>query len=377
MYERPVWAKIDLEAIRHNVTQVKSLLKDGTKLCAVIKADGYGHGARQVARAALSAGADYFAVAILNEALELRQEGFDVPILVLGYSTPEQAVQIVDKDITQTIFSYEAAQALSQAGVAVGRKAKVHIKIDTGMSRIGIRPEDAGSLVQTVAQLPGIEVEGVFSHFATADCKDKTFALQQFDKFNSALKLIEQCGVKIPIKHIANSAAVLEMPKTHLDMVRPGIILYGLWPSPEVERKINLKPAMQFKAKISFVKEVPQNISVSYGQSYFTTKPSVIATVPVGYADGWTRRLSGKVSVLVRGRPAPVIGRICMDQFMIDVTDIPNVKTGDEVVLFGGDLTVDEIAEKLGTINYEVVCMVGKRVPRRYISETKDTVWQH
>lgn len=370
MFERPVWAEVNLAAIAHNVRQIKQYIKPTTKVCAVIKADAYGHGTSAVVRTALAAGADYLGVAILNEAIDLRRDGVTVPILVLGYTPPQQAIRIVDNDVTQTIFDYELAQAISQAAEAVGQTAKVHIKIDTGMTRIGIRPEDAGDFVEAVAKLPGIEIEGVFSHFANADSQDKSYAWEQFDRFKKALALIEAKGLKIPIRHIANSAATLDMPETQLDMVRPGIIMYGLWPSDEVDKKLDLKPAMKFKAKVSLVKDVPQEVSISYGREFFTDKPSRIATLPVGYADGWTRQLSGKASVLIRGQRAPIVGRVCMDQCMVDVTHIPGVSQGDIALLFGGEkLPAEEIAEKLGTINYEVICLVGKRVPRHYVME--------
>lgn len=370
MFERPVWAEIDLEAIAHNVRRIKTKVKPGAQFCAVVKADAYGHGAIAVARTVLNNGADRLAVAILNEALELRRAGFTVPILVIGYTPPHQAGIVVDNGIAQTVFSMDVAEALSHAAMTAGKKAKVHLKIDTGMSRIGIKPADAGEFASAVAALPGIEIEGVFSHFATADSEDKTYAWEQFDRFKKALALIEAKGIKIPIRHIANSAATLEMPETHLDMVRPGIILYGLWPSDEVKRDIELKPAMKFKARVSYVKDLPPRVSISYGRTYYTDKDSRIATIPVGYADGWTRLLAGKADVVIGGRRAPLVGRICMDQCMADVTHIPGVKAGDEVLLFGGEgLPVEEVAEKLGTINYEVVCMVSKRVPRYYMPE--------
>lgn len=368
MFERPVWAEIDLDAIAHNVRQIKTKVKPGAQFCAVVKADAYGHGAIAVARTVLNHGADRLAVAILNEALELRKAGFTVPILIIGYTPPGQAGLVVDNDIAQTVFSMEAAQALSGAAMAVGKKAKVHLKIDTGMGRIGVKPSDAGKFAAAVAALPGLEIEGAFSHFATADCKDKGYAWEQFARFKEALAFIDAKGIKVPIRHIANSAASLEMPETHLDMVRPGIILYGLWPSDEVEREVELRPAMKFKAQVSYVKDLSAGRSISYGRTYYTHTDSRIATIPVGYADGWTRLLAGKASVVINGRRAPLVGRICMDQCMADVTHIPAVKPGDEVLLFGGeDLPAEEIAGHLGTINYEVVCMVGKRVPRRYI----------
>lgn len=368
MFERSVWAEIDLGAIAHNVGQIRKMTANNAQICAVIKADAYGHGAIAVARTVLQAGADRLAVAIINEALALRQAGFRVPILILGYTPACQAAIVVEQDLTQTIFSIESAQALSGAAVAAGKIVNVHIKIDTGMGRIGIRPEDAGKFAAAVAALPGIRIEGVFSHFATADSRDKSFTYEQYKQFTAGLAYIEAKGIHIPIRHIANSAAILDFPHMHLDMVRPGIILYGLWPSDEMEQTIDLRPAMKFKAQVCFSKDMPAHAGISYGRTYITEQVSRIATLPVGYADGWSRLLANKTSVLVRGQRAPLVGRVCMDQCMIDVTHIPGVVPGDEVLLFGGvELPVEEIAEHMGTINYEIVCMIGKRVPRLYV----------
>lgn len=370
MSDRPVWAEIDLSAIAHNVMQVRKVTASKAKVCAVVKADAYGHGAVAVARTALESGADCLAVAIVNEAVELRKAGFRVPILVLGYTPSCQAGLLVKNDITQTLFSLEMAQALSAAAVAAGKTAKVHIKIDTGMGRIGICPSDAGCFAAAVAALPGIYIEGVYSHFASSDSLDKSFTNEQYRRFMEGLEFIKGRGIPIPIRHIANSAAVLELPHMHLDMVRPGIILYGLWPSAEVQRNIALKPAMKLKTQIAFIKVMGPKSSISYGRTYFTIRNSRIATLPVGYADGWSRLLANKTQVLVHGLRAPVLGRICMDQCMIDVTHIPDVRVDDEVLLFGTDeLSVDEVAAAMGTINYEIVCMVGKRVPRCYVGE--------
>lgn len=367
MFERPAWAEIDLMAIAHNVREIKSLLRKETKLCAVLKADAYGHGAIPVARAALAAGADYLAVAIVSEALELRAAGFREPVLVLGYTPPQQAVQVVESGIEQTVFSIEAARALSRAAIQLGRVAKVHIKIDTGMTRLGVGWQDAADFTEAVAGLPGISIAGAFSHFAASDSGDKTYTMKQFNCFEQAIAAIRRKGIDIPLRHIANSAAILDLPETQLDMVRAGIVLYGLWPSDEVSHQIDLWPVMKFKALISFVKQVPAGAAVSYGCTYITERSGKVATVPVGYADGWTRLLAPKASVMIRGKRAKIVGRICMDQFMVDVTDIPGVREGDEVLLFGGrELPVDEVAGHLGTINYEIICMVGKRVPRDY-----------
>lgn len=369
MFERPVWAEINLDAIKRNVREIKKSLRAGVKFCAVVKADGYGHGAVAVARAALASGADRLAVAILSEAIQLREAGFQVPILILGYTPEYQARKVAAYDITQTVYSLEAVRALSAAGLDIGKKAKIHIKIDTGMGRIGVLPEEAGIFAEAAAAMPGIEIEGAFSHFATADELDKSYALAQYAKFEEALQRISAKGIEIPIKHIANSAATLELPETHLDMVRPGIILYGLWPSGDVKRNITLIPVMQLKAQIAHIKDVDPGTTISYGRTYTAGKHSKIATLPIGYADGWSRLLSGKTSILINGYRAPLVGRICMDQCMADISDIPNVNVGDTATLFGvPEVSTDEVAAILGTINYELVCMVGKRVPRTYIN---------
>lgn len=371
MFERSVWAEIDSTAIAHNVRNIRQLVSKRTQVCAVVKADAYGHGAEEVARVALASGADRLAVAIVNEAIALRQAGFIVPILVLGYTPAWQAAEVIEHDITQTIFSLEAATALSQAAVAAGKTAKVHIKLDTGMGRIGILPEEAGQFAAAVAKLPGLEIEGVFSHFAVSDdATERRFTQEQFTLFLQGVARIEAQGIHVPIRHIANSAAVLDMPETHLDMVRPGIILYGLWPSDDVSRPIDLKPAMRLKAQVGFVKEVPAAASISYGRTFTTARPSRIATLPLGYADGWSRVLSNAATVIIRGQKAPLVGRVCMDQCMVDVTDIPGVLPGDTALLFGGrELPVEAVAASIGTINYEVVCMIGKRVPRFYLND--------
>jgi len=367
VYDRQTWAEIDLDALANNVKEIKKLLKKETKFCAVVKADAYGHGAIPAAKAVLAAGADTLAVAILGEAIELREAGIAVPILVLGYTPPSQAPLLVAFHITQAVFSLDVAKAISQAAVAAGVTAKIHLKIDTGMSRIGVSCQEAGAFAAELAALPGLEIEGAFSHFATSDSEDKTYAHDQYRCFQEALQQIQNHGVKITVRHIANSAAIIDMPETHLDMVRAGIILYGLWPSSEVTRKIHLKPTMRFKTRLAYIKDVAAGTSVSYGRTYTADQTQRIATLPVGYADGWPRSLSNKAHVLLRGQLAPLIGRICMDQCMIDVTQIPDAEPGDEVLLFGGpELPTDEVAKQINTISYELVCMVGKRVPRKY-----------
>lgn len=369
MFERPVWAEVDLAAIKANVRAIKKGLSPNVRLCAVVKADGYGHGAAAVAAAVLAAGADRLAVAILAEAIELRRAGFVVPIQVLGFTPPEQAKTVAAYELTQTVYSIDAVRALSAAGVETGKEVKLHIKIDTGMGRIGILPAEAGQFAAAAAQMPGIEVEGVFSHFATAEAADKSYAREQLAKFQEALGYIRSSGVDVAIRHMANSAATIEMPEAHFDMVRPGIVLYGLWPSQEVKRSIPLIPAMCLKAQVAHVKKVAAGTSISYGRIYRADTQRTIATLPLGYADGWSRLLSGKASVVIHGQYAPLVGQICMDQCMADISGITAVRPGDTVTLFGiPQLTADDIAEILGTINYEVVTTLGKRVPRVYLN---------
>ncbi|HML32579.1 alanine racemase [Sporomusa sphaeroides] len=369
MFERPVWAEIDLSAIKHNVREIKRGLRPGVKFCAVVKADAYGHGAVAVSQALLTAGADRLAVAIVSEAIELRRAGIVVPVQVLGYTPPEQALVVAKYDIAQTVYSLDMVRALAAAGAQTGKQVKLHIKIDTGMGRIGILPEEAGEFAAAVANMAGVEIEGVFSHFATADEADKSYAEFQYARFEEALQRIKAKGIHVPLRHMANSAATLELPQTHLDMVRPGIILYGLWPSPEVNKNIRLKPAMCLKAQVAHIKTVAAGAGISYGRTYIAETERKIATLPIGYADGWRRELSGRTEVLINGGYAPLVGRICMDQCMADVTGIAEVKNGDTAILFGvPELTTDKVAEVLGTITYELVCMVGERVPRIYIN---------
>lgn len=373
MYTRPVWAEIDLSALAHNVREIRRIASPRAKVMAVVKANGYGHGAVEVAGVALANGADRLGIAILSEGVALRKAGFGVPILILGYTPPEQAVDVVKYNLTQTVFSYELAEALSWAAVQQRKTAKVHVKVDTGMGRIGLvtREKDTVTEILRIAKLPNLELEGMYTHFAVSDCRDKTYTWEQFNRFQELSRELEKKGLHIPVKHVANSAAIIDLTQTHLDLVRPGIILYGLYPSNEVDKKrIDLKPAMSLKARVAMVKTVPPGTSISYGCTFTTREKEVIASLPLGYADGYTRLLSNKAEVLINGQRAPLVGRVCMDQCMVKVTHIPDVQPGDEVVLFGqqagANLPVEELAEKIGTINYEIVCMVSARVPRLY-----------
>lgn len=355
-----VYAEVDLGAIRHNLTKIKEHI--GKKLLVVIKANAYGHGAIKVAHAASSI-ADYFAVATIEEAIALREEGITKPILILGYVSPEYFGELVKYNIEQTIFDYESALLLAKHG------GKAHIAVDTGMGRIGFAPtKESVETIKRIAALDGIKIEGLFTHFATADEKDKSFSNEQFKLFSDFARALEAEGVHIPIKHVANSAAIIDLPHMGLDMVRCGIITYGLKPSSDVA-DICIKPALKLKSHVVYVKTVPAGTSVSYGRTHVTESERVIATIPVGYADGYPRALSNRGRVTINGCYAPIVGRVCMDQFMVDVTDIPNVKVGDTVGLIDEMVPCEEIAALEGTINYETVCKISDRVPRIYINE--------
>ncbi|RKD30070.1 alanine racemase [Thermohalobacter berrensis] len=374
---RPVWAEINLDNLIHNLNEVKRIVKEGTLITAVVKADAYGHGSIMAAKTFLENGADRLAVATLSEAIELRNNGINAPILILGYTPTSQAEEVVSNNIIQTVYTFEHAKKISKAAKKLDKTGKIHIKIDTGMSRIGFKPNESTiNDIIKITELDNIEIEGIFSHFAVADEKDKTFTEKQFQKFNWLVESLEDKGIVIPIKHISNSAATIDLPDYNLNMVRPGIMLYGLYPSDEVNKeKVKLKPAMTLKTHISHVKQVSEGTGVSYGLTFTTDKKSTIGTLPIGYADGFTRLLSNKTEVAIKGKRAPIIGRICMDQSMVDLTDIERVKPGDEVIIMGDGKDnsphIDEIAKILGTINYEVVCMVSRRVPRVYIKNDK------
>ena len=368
MPSRAAWVEIDLGAIAHNYKEIRRYTRKDAKLCAVGKADAYGHGAIAVARKAIAAGAEYLAVATISEALKLREAGFTAPLLILGLTKPDSSFDIVDADLTQTVCRLDLVQALSAEAVTQGKRVKVHLAIDTGLGRIGVHPSEAASFAKEIAALPGIEIEGIFSHFAIADIEDKTFSWEQIRLFQEAYESIEAAGIHIPIRHIAESAAILDLPDVHFDMVRAGILQYGLWPSDEVTRPLNLRPAMKFCARIVYIKTIPPGTSIGYGRNFIAERESRIATISVGYADGYLRAYAGGY-VEVRGKRAPIAGRICMDQCMIDITDIPDAKLGDIVTLFGSEtLTADDLARWANTISYEVLCLVSKHVSRIYMA---------
>lgn len=367
---RPNWAEINLDNLAHNVGEFRRLIGPRVALMAVVKADAYGHGAVEVAGAALAAGADWLGVAMVEEGIQLRQAGLKAPILVLGYIPPEQAGAVLDYDLSQALFNPELARALSGEASRRGKKARVHLKVDTGMGRVGVPPGAAAArFAREVAVLPGLEIEGVFTHFAVAD-EDAGFTEAQFAAFLDTLRHLEGEGIKPRYRHAANSAATIDFPHAHLDLVRIGIAMYGLHPAQVPNPRVSIKPVMSWKTRVAMAKRVNPGTSVSYGRTYVAPRETTIATLPLGYADGFRRLLSNRGRVLVRGRRVPVVGRVCMDQTMIDLGDQP-VEVGEEVVIIGrqGDeeITAEEMAAELQTINYEITCLVGRRVPRVYI----------
>ena len=364
------YAEIDLDALRYNFNNIKKSLRPDVKVMSVVKADAYGHGATECAKTLLECGTDAFAVSNVSEALELRRAGLTAPILILGAVDRADFSVLVENGITISISDTKSAEALSEAAKKAGKTAIIHIKADTGMSRLGFRAdkEDSVAEILAISELPNIRVEGIFSHFACADEEDPEYTKMQFGLFCGLTDALKKRGLDIPVKHIANSAAVITYPETHLDMVRPGIILYGYYPSECVDKKtVPLKPVMSVKSRVTLVKETDAGVGVSYGKVYITDKRTKIATVPIGYADGYPRALLGKAEMEAGGGLAPVIGRICMDQCMIDVTNVNNIEIGDEVTVFGnGKITADDMANWLGSISYEVLCLVARRVPRIY-----------
>ncbi len=382
-YLRRTWAEINLNAVEHNYRVIREKIDDGCKLMCVIKADGYGHGSIVLAKEYERLGADWFAVSNIEEAIQLRQNGIHRPILILGYTPASMADKLDEFDITQAVLTYEYAVALSGYSKKYGVNTNVHIKIDTGMSRIGLmfqKPErDIRTIdeIEAIAKLENLNVNGMFSHFAVADDGDagEEYTKTQLDCFNIAIELLKQRGIEFENYHIANSGGIIDYKCAHFNMVRAGIILYGLLPSGKIRHDADLQGVMELKSVISQIKVVEPDTTVSYGRTYTTTQPTKIATVPIGYADGYIRALGQKAEMLVNGKRAKVIGRICMDQVMLDVSHIDDIKVGDIITVFGRDhgvsLTVDEVASWSGTINYEVICLVGKRVPRLYYRNGK------
>ncbi len=365
-----IYAEINISAIKHNLGVIKASLPEGSLVMPIVKADAYGHGAVRVA-SVLADEASYFGVATIEEALELRSGGISNPILILGTLSDRHFDEAVQGDITVSIYTEEMAEKLSKSAIRNGVKANAHIAVDTGMGRIGVRcDEDGIDIAKNICSFGDININGIFSHFATADEADKTTAYRQKERFEAFVSALEADGIYIDLKHICNSAGICDLSEHCYSMVRPGIILYGLNPSDEIQNILDLKPALALKTHISYIKKVKKGDGISYGHSYIAPSDRIIATVPVGYADGYPRALSNKGRVIIGGKFAPIVGRVCMDQFMVDITDIPDAKPEDSVILIGSDgdkkILADEIAEICGTINYEIVCGIGKRVPRLY-----------
>jgi len=375
-FVKRTWAEVSLDALEHNFNSIKSKVNKDTKILAVIKSDAYGHGVAQVARTLADCGAYCFAVAFVDEGIELRNNGITNPIMLLGYTPVSHAEQIINYDIQPAVMSYEMAKKFSDKASELGKVCKIHIKLDTGMSRVGFVCGDdilnkmvCDDIVK-ISRLPFIEIEGIFTHFATADCADDTLTEVQFSRYMSMIDMLENAGVDIPIKHVCNSAALLRYPHMHLDMVRAGVILYGVAPSDEVDWNVNLQPAMQLKTIITQIKTMHGNEGVSYGSKYTADKGDVIGTIPVGYADGYSRNMSGKACVIAGGKRVPVVGTICMDQCMIKLNGVNNISVEDEVILFGKaddvQVSIEEVAQWKNTIGYEILCDIGRRVPRVY-----------
>ena len=365
------YCEIDLEAIRSNVRVMRAASAEGAKFLAVVKANGYGHGAVPVARAAIEAGASMLAVAIPEEGVELREAGITAPILVLGGIEPQAAEAVAAYDLTQVVFDEARIRALSEAGVKLGRTVNVHLKLDTGMCRIGVRTEDeAAALTALIDSLPGVQLTGCFTHMATADEDEQAGTLAQIARFEQLTAAIAAVHPQPIVRHAANTASIFRYPQAHFDMVRGGIALYGYPPMDGVK---GLRPAMRWVARAVYVKEIQPGDRVSYGGLFEAKAPTRVMTVPVGYADGYRRGLTGRGCVLVRGKRAPILGRVCMDQIMVDVTHIEGAQAGDEVVLLGAQgaemIDADEMAAWLGTISYEVICSPSARVPRVYVNE--------
>lgn len=377
------WAEISLNAIEHNYNVIRNKVADDTKVCCVIKADGYGHGAVELSQIYEKLGADFFAVSNIDEGIEIRKSGSKLPIVILGYTPVSEAKNLAAYNISQAVFSLEYAKELSEKCVEEDCICKMHIKVDSGMSRIGFMcqefPRDEYSIEEICEAccLPNLEVEGLFTHFCVSDedAEGREFTNKQYENFIHVRDSLKKRGVDISVVHCSNSGAIEDYPETCCDMVRAGIILYGLAPSSKLADRLDLVPAMTLKTVVAFVKEVQKGATISYGRTFTADRKMKIATVPIGYADGFIRQNAKDGYMMVNGKKAKIVGRICMDQTMLDVTNIEDVKTGDEVVVFGtgenGEPTADSLAENTGTINYETVCLVGKRVPRIYIKDGK------
>ena len=376
------WAQVDLDAIRYNFDAIRRTLRPGVRLCCVVKANAYGHGACKLAPLYQAWGAEWFAVSNMQEAMQLRRCGITRPVLILGYTAPECAALLAQNGLSQCVYSAAYGQQLSACAAEAGVEIDVHIKLDTGMGRLGFvctalaAVDGVAEEVARVCRLPGLRPEGIFTHFASADEGEagEAYSRRQYACFSAAVEALEGKGVSFALRHCANSAALSEYPEWQMDMVRAGIVLYGLPPSEELRCVPELRPAMSLHSVVSHVKEIPAGTPLSYGRTFVSERPMTVATVPIGYADGfWRHNAAAGVALTVDGHPAPIIGRVCMDQLMVDVTGLPDVSIGDRVVVFGTApaLSAQELAQKNGTIAYEIVCAVGERVPRLYLRDDR------
>lgn len=371
---RPTWAEINISNLKENFRNIKKLLNEDTKVCGVVKANAYGHGSVKIAQILADEKVDYLAVATLEEGIELRKHNIKLPILCLGYIPKEDLEVAVNNNIDITIYSLDSALALNDICKEGKKTCNIHIKLDTGMSRIGFSINDESVLsIEKIFNLPNINTIGIYTHFALADEKNKSFTHEQFEKFKYIVNKLEDNDIYIPIKHVCNSAGIMDFPEYHLNMVRAGIILYGHYPSDDVNKKIlDLKPLMTLKTRISHIKTLKENTGVSYGLNYITKGEKVIATIPIGYADGFTRLLSGNANVMIKNKLAPVVGKICMDQCMVEINNM-DISVGEEINIFGegDDIRIERFSKAIGTINYEMLCMVNRRVPRVYLEGNK------
>ncbi|MFB0538081.1 MAG: alanine racemase [Anaerolineae bacterium] len=375
MYSKPNWVEIDLDVIADNCRRIKKWIGKKTELMAVIKGNAYGHGSVMVAKTALENGATRLAAARVDEGIQVRKAGVEAPIFVLGYVSADEMEAVVQWRITPPIMHWHTAKAVSDISSSQGVVTPVHVKVDTGMGRFGLLPDEVVDFVKRLITLPSIRLEGFYTQFAVADEADKTYTYKQFEIYEGVLKDLEEAGISIPVRHVCNSPATLNFPEMHLDMVRCGTAIYGHYPSPVTNHSVPLQPAMSLKSRVGRTRTLPDGSSISYGRAYTTTRPTTVALVPIGFGDGLSRKLSNKGSVLIRGRRVPIVGRVCMDQCIVDVSAIPDVQQDDEVVLFGqqngAEITAEEVASLMDSINYVVMAAVAARVPRVYIKGGK------
>lgn len=363
-------AEIDINALKHNLDQVRKRIGFDRRILAVVKANAYGHGSTPISAELIGMGVSMLGVAFLEEGIELREEGIKVPILIMGGIIEKEAREALRYDLTPAIFQLPLAKTLAKTARSYGKVAGIHIKVDTGMGRIGVRSDEAVSFVEEISRISNLRIDGIMTHFSDADLSDKSFAKEQVERFNYIIDELSGRGLNIPLRHMANSAAIVSYESALMDMVRPGIMLYGYFPSKRMERILDLKPVLTLKSKVTHLKKVPPGTGISYGRTFITKRESLIATIPVGYADGYSRLLSNRGQVLIGGKRAPVVGTVCMDMIMVDVTENQMIRLGEEVILIGmqgrEEITAQDIANLTGTIPYEVLCNIGRRVKRVY-----------